>query len=322
MYKHVISALYVYRLNAFRKSEAIKIFYIMYTLDSPNKSSNCLVGIIMFLFVSMTFLLPSCSPYDEDDATIIAYLKINDLLEDKLLETGSDEILVFKDAIDEHEKIIAANALGSMFGFSTNNTESKLSSYNETAITAFFEKYFNSETETYDMKALENDITTELWNYINFLYTNTIPAKAQNTTEGRYYTISELKSKYPDYKSVELEDFSPMGIITQVEKEKLFGQPSLNNTNINIHTLYVFYLQNKAIEIELQSALNNPEYIKIIKSHLPDPAQEDIDTDGIIKLFMQLSTSEDPSYSNDKEGFEKFANDYFETDIFSGEDLY
>ena len=55
---------------------------------------------------------------------------------------------------------------------------------------------------------------------------------------------------------------------------------------------------------------------------MPDPAQEDIDTDGIIKLFMQLSTSEDPSYSNDKEGFEKFANDYFETDIFSGEDLY
>lgn len=278
--------------------------------------------VFIFILIPITLLLHSCSPYDDDDVTIIAYLKINDLLEDKLLETGSDEILVFKDAIDEHEKIIAANALGSMFGFSTNNTESKLSSYNETAITAFFEKYFNSETETYDMKALENDITTELWNYINFLYTNTIPAKAQNTTEGRYYTISELKSKYPDYKSVELEDFSPMGIITQVEKEKLFGQPSLNNTNINIHTLYVFYLQNKAIEIELQSALNNPEYIKIIKSHLPDPAKEDIDTDEIIKLFMQLSTSEDPSYSNDKEGFEQFANDYFETDIFSGEDLY
>lgn len=36
MYKHVISALYVYKLNAFRKSEAIKIFYIMYTLNFPN----------------------------------------------------------------------------------------------------------------------------------------------------------------------------------------------------------------------------------------------------------------------------------------------
>ena len=47
-----------------------------------------------------------------------------------------------------------------------------------------------------------------------------------------------------------------------------------------------------------------------------------MDTEEIIKLFMQLSTSEDPSYSNDKEGFEKFANDYFETDIFNGEDLY
>lgn len=30
MYKHVISALYVYRLNAFRKSEAIKIFYYVH----------------------------------------------------------------------------------------------------------------------------------------------------------------------------------------------------------------------------------------------------------------------------------------------------
>ena len=64
------------------------------------------------------------------------------------------------------------------------------------------------------------------------------------------------------------------------------------------------------------------EYIKIIKSHLPDPVPGDMDTEEIIKLFMQLSTSEDPSYSNDKEGFEKFANDYFETDIFNGEDLY
>lgn len=36
MYKHVISALYVYKLNAFRKSEAIKIFYIMCTLNFPN----------------------------------------------------------------------------------------------------------------------------------------------------------------------------------------------------------------------------------------------------------------------------------------------
>lgn len=36
MYKHVISALYVYKLNAFRKSETIKIFYIMYTLNFPN----------------------------------------------------------------------------------------------------------------------------------------------------------------------------------------------------------------------------------------------------------------------------------------------
>lgn len=36
MYKHVISALYVYKLNAFRKSEVIKIFYIMYTLNFPN----------------------------------------------------------------------------------------------------------------------------------------------------------------------------------------------------------------------------------------------------------------------------------------------
>ncbi len=36
MYKHVISALYVYKLNAFQKSEAIKIFYIMYTLNFPN----------------------------------------------------------------------------------------------------------------------------------------------------------------------------------------------------------------------------------------------------------------------------------------------
>ena len=81
-------------------------------------------------------------------------------------------------------------------------------------------------------------------------------------------------------------------------------------------------MQNKAIEAELQSALKNPEYIKIIKSHLPDPVPGDMDTEEIIKLFMQLSTSEDPSYSNDKEGFEKFANDYFETDIFNGEDLY
>lgn len=65
------------------------------------------------------------------------------------------------------------------------------------------------------------------------------------------------------------------------------------------------------------------DYMGVFKSHFPYGILDDIDTDEIIALFSRLSSGKDAMYENTQKGFETFAMEYFETDMFSpeGEDM-
>lgn len=282
------------------------------------KTKPSLTSILLLSLLPLA-LMTSCSSYDEDDATIIAYLKVNDLLESKLSKTCNDRIASFEKAAEEHDNLAAAQYLNQLLGWDPGISHDDFS-YNEDAIDSFYKKYYDKNTKTYNMEALEADISAELWTYINFCYTNTIPAKAQNAEEGRYYTISELKTKYSDYKDVEIEDFSPMEIIRTVESETLFDLSLISDGDINLCTLYAFYLQNKESGKGNAGDSVKEKYLAIIASHFTGGIPEDLDTDALIKLFNTYSTIDDAPYTNDLDGFKQFANDYLETDMLSGAD--
>ena len=114
--------------------------------------------LLLSLLVPTTMMI-SCSYYDEEDATIIAYLKINDLLETKLEKTCEAEISAFENAAEAHEKIAAADFFGvyDVFGVAPDD---EFLAYDEDAITSFYEKYYIDETESFNMKALEADISS------------------------------------------------------------------------------------------------------------------------------------------------------------------
>lgn len=282
------------------------------------KTKSCMAGILLLFLIPLA-LLTSCSVYDEDDATIIAYLKINDLLENKLSKTCGDKIASFEKAAAEHDNLVAAQYLNQLLGWGLGISDDDFS-YDKDAIDSFYKKYYDKNTKRYDLEALEADISAELWAYINFCYTNTIPAKAQNAEEGRYYTISELKTKYSDYKDVEIEEFSPMELIRTVENETLFDLSLISDGDVNLYTLYAFYLQNKESGKGNAGDSVKEKYLAIIASHFTGGIPADFDTDAFIKLFNTYSTIDGAPYTNDLEGFKHFANDYLETDMFSGED--
>lgn len=269
-------------------------------------------GSVLFLSILAVASWTSCSFYDDEDATVIAYLKINDLLEEKLSKTAIEEIGRFLDDCEHMSWTISSD-------------------YDENAINTFYQKYYNESVNTYDEGALENDITAELWNYLIQTYSENIPAKAQNVQEGRYFTISELKEKYKDYKTVELDDFRPMELINIVMNEKLFDCTFISEGDVNLHTLYVFYLTCRLREND--GAASNKEsaeatnvkasdipYRQIIETHFTNGVPVELSIDEIISTFNKLSQGESPLYQNSRDGFEQFANDYFETDMFSGEE--
>lgn len=271
------------------------------------KTKSFLTSILQ-LFLLPLALFTSCSVYDEDDATIIAYLKINDLLESKLSKTNNDRLADFNQAVTKYNEAVSARALSQFLDWGLNIPVEEFP-YDEAIINAFNKKYYNEYTKSCNLDDLENDLSAELWAYINTCYTNTIPAKAQNVEEGRYYTIPELKAKYPDYKEVEIEDFSPMEIIRIVENETLFGLSLISDGDINLNTLYTYYINTKE------------QYLNIMASHFTEGIPADYDTDAIFRLFYAYSANGgDSPYTRDLGGFEAFANDYYETDMFSGED--
>ncbi len=63
------------------------------------------------LFAAMPILFTSCSSYDEDDCTIIEYLKINDLLEKKLAGNSADEVLDFMQDLLINNQSIFSHAI-------------------------------------------------------------------------------------------------------------------------------------------------------------------------------------------------------------------
>ena len=54
----------------------------------------------------------SCKSYDEQDVTIIAYLKVNDLIEQKLSQTCEAEISQFDEDYSEHVNLMSADFFG------------------------------------------------------------------------------------------------------------------------------------------------------------------------------------------------------------------
>lgn len=189
---------------------------------------NKLLILAMVLVAAVGF--SGCTSYDEEDVTIVAYLKVNDLLEQKIQSTCERDI-------ERFEANMGLRLLG--IGYMDND-------YDEDIINAFYEEFFvNNEV---DLEKLEQAIASELWEYLNANYTDDIPSKAQNINEGRYYTIEELRAKYPDYRDLELEDFRPMELVNSVMREDLFELSFISNDDVNLKTLYTYYLYYNTAE--------------------------------------------------------------------------
>lgn len=289
-------------------------------MDTTNLLKRFAKNVFFASFVAMTTV--SCNPYDEQDVTIISFLKINDLLEQQLTPESDSAIDQYNQDVEDHEQMASANLLFSLGGVGDlfSDSDDPLMKYDQNSINYIFSTIYDSEKNSANMSLLENEITTELWNYINNLYTDIIPAKAQNVEEGRYYTISELKKMYPKYAEVELEDFSPMNLINTVKNETFLGAVTFGNSNVNLRTLYIFYLYYKDGTEPVESSADLSQYQEIIASYFPDGIPDDLDVNKIMNTFQWLSTGEDPVYSNDLAGFKNFASEYFETDMFSGAD--
>ncbi len=269
-------------------------------------TKRTLFTVVLCTLICATFV--SCSDYDEEDVTIVGFLKINDLLENKLSKTCHSEITQLQDAIETYN----ANAfMGEFFGMSANMKFD----YNIDGITTFENRYTASDGVNLKHKQLEYDITSELWNYLTYIYSDEIPSKAQDIEKGRYYTIAELKAQYPEYKELVIEEFSPMELINTVMREKLFDWSMLSRRRVNLRTLYVYYLANRVSAEE-----SNIDYVAIIKRHFDNNIPSSVNVEDVKTLFHKLTAGEDPMYENNTQGFRSFANDYFETDMFSGED--
>ena len=176
----------------------------------------------MALAVVTAFALSGCNSYDEEDITIVGYLKVNDLLEQKIRSTCEKDIEKF-----EANMVLQFLDIGYI-------------DYDEDIVNTFYDEFFVDDKV--DLEKLEQAIANELWEYLNTNYTNAIPSKAQNINEGRYYTIEELRAKYPDYRDLEIEDFSPMELINSVMREDLFELSFISNDDVNLKTLYTYYL--------------------------------------------------------------------------------
>lgn len=177
----------------------------------PHKLINKFIG--FFGLCLSCFLFASCGGFDEQDVTIIAYLKINDLLENKYSGNA--------------EEVITEN-IGQALLLSDNWFESLM-----------FANTIEKEIDNMSLADIEDEISQSLWEYVAACYpATTIPSKAQNTETGTYYSISELKALYPDYKEVELEDFIPMVLISRVDKEDVFDG-LFGDGDGNLKTLYL-----------------------------------------------------------------------------------
>ena len=176
--------------------------------------------VIMAWAVVAAFAFSGCTSYDEEDATIVAYLRVNDLLEQKIRNTCERDIEKFE-----------AN-IGLQLWSQLLSIEYIDNDYDIDIVNTFYEDFFVDNKV--DLEKLEQTIASELWEYLNANYTDVIPSKAQNINEGRYYTIEELRAKYPDYRDLELEDFRPMELVNSVMRENLFELSFIYYIGVNI----------------------------------------------------------------------------------------
>ena len=268
----------------------------------------------------------SCKSYDEQDVTIIAYLKVNDLIEQKLSQTCEAEISQFEDDYSKHINLTSLGLLGvtdvfyQTFGYNA-NADDPILKYDVNAINTFFANFYDEETESFKSDQIEAQISSDLWDYMSALYSDALPAKAQNVEEGRYYTITELKQKYPEYDEFNLEGFRPMELINTVINEDFFGASLYADGEFNLYTLYVYYVEYKPkVYISPgRTPYKDPEYVQMNIDHVGNPT--DVEVDSVLSVFYDMCTRENPWYTNDTEGFKNFIIAYYETDLFSGADL-
>ena len=235
------------------------------------KTNSLLLAITLFIAVTTSFI--SCSSYDEQDVTIIGYLKINDLLESKLSKTCDDEI---KELVQAYKDYNDAQLASAFFGWDYNVGFN----YDTDIIKVFNKKYTAADGVSVILEKLEADIATELWGYLTLIYSDEIPSKAQNIEEGRYYTIEELKLKYPEYEELEIEEFRPMELINAVMREKLFHLSDYSEGDVNLRTLYVYYLANRVSVEE-----SNIDYVTIIKRHFDNNIPSSVNVEEVKTLF-------------------------------------
>ena len=251
---------------------------------------------------------PATPQYDSEDSTIIAYLKVHDLLVKKFSEFSHRQIEHFKE-------VIGMQAFSSLL-----NLDFTMSSIpQKREIQYFFNKY--KTDDTFYTEALETDISSELWAYFDQIYSDEIPSKAQDGTVGRYYTISELKQKYPEYDEFNLEGFRPMELINTVINEDFFGASLYADGEFNLYTLYVYYVEYKPkVYISPgRTPYKDPEYVQMIIDHVGNPT--DVEVDSVLSVFYDMCSRKNSWYTNDTEGFKNFIIAYYETDLFSGADL-
>lgn len=268
--------------------------------------------LLALAFSFMTLLsFSSCTSYDEEDSAIISYLRINDLLENKILERYPPEFLSFKHVLaDFTEHSLHKSNVDYIFSRTIEYLNLELGTYYDAEAAAeVMVSYMFEKTP------VEKDLSSSLWSYLIYMSDiETIPSKAQNIETAELYTISELKAMYPEYKDVKLEGFAPVPMIETILNEPVMAMSTLTE-DVNLLTMYLLSLAPT-----FESA--NIDYDEIIKANFGNgPLPEYADAGKIKELFGKLVSGENPMYKNDNDGFKKFVFDYFETDMFTGEDV-
>ena len=98
----------------------------------------------------------------------------------------------------------------------------------------------------------------------------------------------------------------------------------ISKGDVNLRTLYVFYLlckkaENSSTAGQSGGGSDSIDYKGIIAAHFGGTIPADVNVNEVIATFKQC-TGKDGLYKNTSSGFKEFVFTYFETDEFTGAD--
>lgn len=98
----------------------------------------------------------------------------------------------------------------------------------------------------------------------------------------------------------------------------------ISKGDVNLRTLYVFYLlckkaENSSTAGQSGGGSDSIDYKGIIAAHFGGTIPADVNVNEAVATFKRC-IGKDGLYKNTRSGFESFVVDYFETDIFTGAD--